>query len=325
MVHISFNQDKSCFTYGKNNGFAVYNCEPLKERFNRFSMDIEEDSVNIVEILFKSNIIAIVKTKKPNVLQIWDDHQEKVVGEIEFKHPVCSVLLKREYLLITTIDKTFLYHLQRLIKLTEWKTFHNSNGISSMAYSSKSIFAVLGEKAGEVRVKNLDADVEHCILAHNNPIALIALNMDGDKLATVSDRGTIVRIWDTSTGVLIKEFRRGIEVARVTSLSFDSNGTRILVSSDRGTLHVFSLGNDVGNKKSSITYFSNYLPQYFNSEWSAISFQVPVNSVCCFSPTPNIIYVINKDNVRFFKFKYNPEENVNNCIENTEICNLSNY
>ncbi len=34
-------------------------------------------------------------------------------------------------------------------------------------------------------------------MAHSHPLAALALNSDGKRLATASDKGTLVRIWNT--------------------------------------------------------------------------------------------------------------------------------
>ena len=53
---------------------------------------------------------------------------------------------------------------------------------------------------GHVRVELYDIRKATLIPAHETDLACIALSLDGMLLATASDRGTLVRIFDTQTG-----------------------------------------------------------------------------------------------------------------------------
>ena len=33
LLYVNFNQDQGCFAVGLVDGFRIYNCEPLRERF----------------------------------------------------------------------------------------------------------------------------------------------------------------------------------------------------------------------------------------------------------------------------------------------------
>jgi WD40 repeat protein len=70
------------------------------------------------------------------------------------------------------------------------------------------------------------------VAAHDNQLAALALSHDGSKLATASQKGTIVRIFDCATALPLRELRRGSTSASLYCLSFSSMGNRICCSSD---------------------------------------------------------------------------------------------
>jgi WD40 repeat protein len=69
----------------------------------------------------------------------------------------------------------------------------------------------------------------------------LVLNLEGTLLATASDKGTLVRIFDTVTGAKVREFRRGTTAANIYSIAFSRNSNYIIVGSDKGTVHVYAL------------------------------------------------------------------------------------
>lgn len=69
----------------------------------------------------------------------------------------------------------------------------------------------------------------------------MALNTKGNILATASDKGTLVRLFNTETGEQLQEVRRGSKKSEIYSLSFNPSSTFLSCSSDRGTIHIFSL------------------------------------------------------------------------------------
>ena len=60
-------------------------------------------------------------------------------------------------------------------------------------------------------------------------------------LATTSSKGILIRIYNILDGSLLQEVRRGADRAEIYSLAFSSTAQWLTVSSDKGTVHVFSL------------------------------------------------------------------------------------
>ena len=81
------------------------------------------------------------------------------------------------------------------------------------------------------------------INAHESELAALALNLSGTRLATASDKGTLVRVYDTQTGALQQELRRGADRAVIHSLCFDQLCKYLACSSDKGTVHIFKLSD----------------------------------------------------------------------------------
>lgn len=63
-------------------------------------------------------------------------------------------------------------------------------------------------------------------------------------LGTASGKGTVIRIYNTQTLDLVKEFRRGHDYASIESIAFDNKDKWLACSSDSGTVHIFSLSTN---------------------------------------------------------------------------------
>jgi len=79
------------------------------------------------------------------------------------------------------------------------------------------------------------------IEAHRAPLSCIAANRQGTRLATASDKGTIIRVFSIPDGQKLFQFRRGSMPSRIYSMSFNDDSTLLCVSSATDTIHVFKL------------------------------------------------------------------------------------
>lgn len=82
------------------------------------------------------------------------------------------------------------------------------------------------------------------IQAHRTPVTKVAFNIDGTLLATASDRGTLVRVFNSESGAKLHQLRRGSYAATIHCLSFSLPSNMLAVTSDSDTVHIFRLGSD---------------------------------------------------------------------------------
>lgn len=315
VLFIGFNCDQNCFFCSTETGFFVYNSDPFMERFRREF----DGGIGIIELLGRSNILALVgggnqPEYSPNKVIIWDDYQSKVITELEYTTEVLSVKCRESRVMVSLYHKTYIYNFSDLRLQHQYETYPNPKGICDLSLDGN-VLVVLGNRAGDVRVEHLNTKKSHIIHAHQSDISQLCLSQDGSLLATASKKGTLVRIWDTMSGDMIKELRRGIDPVNILSLTFNSNNTTLCVSSDKGTIHIYSLmarkelAQHEKNKKSTLSFMSGFLPTYFSSEWSYFSFQVPHfhNGKCAFSSEdPNTIIVLTHEG-RYYKYRIDAE------------------
>ncbi|KAG5473820.1 hypothetical protein LSCM1_04451 [Leishmania martiniquensis] len=80
---------------------------------------------------------------------------------------------------------------------------------------------------------------QRTIPAHHHAVAHLRFRPDGQLLATASELGTTVKLFDSNTGALLVELQRGHRPAAVLSLAVQQDAYRIAALSANGTLHVF--------------------------------------------------------------------------------------
>ena len=81
---------------------------------------------------------------------------------------------------------------------------------------------MMGNKRGYVKIYTVKANNEIDFECHQADIRTIALNADGTLLATASTKGTLIRVFDSTTGDALKEVRRGSESADVQCIAFSN-------------------------------------------------------------------------------------------------------
>merc|ERR1712223_1632084 len=80
------------------------------------------------------------------------------------------------------------------------------------------------------------------ISAHSGKLVAIKLSPSGKQVAAASERGTVIRVFNTTNGSKIYEFRRGLSrTASIHSLSFSPCGSFLACSSNTQTIHIFNL------------------------------------------------------------------------------------
>lgn len=218
-------------------------------------------------------------------------------GELCFRSEVRSVKLRRDRIAVVLDNKIFVYNLQDLKIRDHINTCNNPKGLCVLNTSKDRIVLACPDTGkGKALVKIYTEEKVVKIEAHETSLACLALNDDGNLLATASDKGTLIRIFNTQDGSLLQELRRGIDRAEIYCLAFNLTGEWLACSSDKGTIHIYSVGAEANNPKSGLRFMKKVLPKYFDSEWSFAQFRVKDSrTICSFVGDEPVLIVVSAD------------------------------
>ncbi|EOD38252.1 hypothetical protein EMIHUDRAFT_426412 [Emiliania huxleyi CCMP1516] len=269
VLYVGFNQDNGCFACGTDSGFRIFNCDPFRQTYRR---DFTNGGIGIVEMLFRCNILALVGGGRnprypPNKVMIWDDHQNRCIGEpclLSFRSEVKAVRMSRERVVVVLEYRIYVYNFAGgrpylgctsaiphlgytsvhifadLNLLHTIETISNPRGLCSLCADSRAcVIACCGLQKGHVRAELFDITRTTLISAHEASLSCIALSSYAMRHHTLWC--TLVRVWDTRSGQRLMELRRGAEPAAIQCMNFHADSSWLLVGSDHGTIHVFKL------------------------------------------------------------------------------------
>ncbi|XP_049765222.1 WD repeat domain phosphoinositide-interacting protein 4-like [Schistocerca serialis cubense] len=323
VISLRFNQDQGCFTCCMETGLRIYNVEPLVEKAH-LDLDLV-GSVCSCEMLHRTNLLAIVAGgPRPkfaeNTVLVYDDASKKFIMELTFPARVLAVRLRRDRMAVATCNQihvfTFPQPARRLLTL---ETRDNERGIcemSPMATSERQLLAFPGHKLGSVQLVDLasteagSSSAPVTVNAHRGALACLALNQQGTLIATASEKGTLIRVWDTVRRTLAVELRRGSDPATLYCINFSRDSEFLCCSSDKGTIHIFALKDTHLNRRSTFSKMG-FLGNYVESQWALANFTVPPECacICAFGSRTSVVAVCLDGT--FHKYVFNSDGNCN--------------
>ena len=246
-------------------------------------------------MLFKTNLFGIVGSDnnpdyKQNQVIMWDDSSKKILIKFTLKEKVLNLKIRREKIIIVCQNKIHFLNTKNFNIVGSVETGPNPLGLIGINYSIEKPIIVYpssdeDKSKGQLTLKHLDQINNLYINAHNHNISFIALSYNGLLLATASEDGKKIRIFETETGENLQELNRGKEKADIKYISIDFKNQFIAASSERGTIHIWSLSQSIekiknsgkvlmieeenSNKISNTgSYFGFIGMGYFKNEWS---------------------------------------------------------
>tara|TARA_Y100000389_G_C17434614_1_gene504725 strand:- start:339 stop:1397 length:1059 start_codon:yes stop_codon:yes gene_type:complete len=311
-TYISFNQTEKYACFGTPIGFYIYSLNPFKKVLSRKI----DSGVSIVKMLYESNIIIFVgKTDKGlypnNKLIIWDDCKKTVLGEITYNCPIENINVTKDYIVVLLDKKIYIYNFENLYLIKTIDIVGHPNKLLCMGLEHSDYLVYPGDAVGSINITKLSDEYLETIQAHNSNIENLSVSNDGKYIVTASEKGTIIRIFDTETLEKKNEFRRGCDPTTINDLKLSHNNAILLVSSVKGTIHLYNTGIDPDLHVENTSYDSYgmplikwALPQYFSDKFSFLQFNLAdISTVSSFDRTSSKIYSFGQDG-QYYELNY---------------------
>nr|XP_033332935.1 WD repeat domain phosphoinositide-interacting protein 2-like isoform X2 [Megalopta genalis] len=196
-------------------------------------------------------------------------------------------------------------------------TPRNLAGLCTLSINSdNSYLAYPGSNTiGEVQIfDTINLQAKNMIPAHDSPLAALAFCPSGNKVATASERGTVIRVFQVHDGTKLFEFRRGVKrCVSISSLAFSMDSMFLCCSSNTETVHIFKLEEPketlrqtteesqtwMGYLSKAVSASANYLPSQvtdvFNQGRAFASVHLPfqgLKNVCAITEVHEVLRLL---------------------------------
>ena len=209
-------------------------------------------------MLYKTNIILLVGLTEysnfsPKRITIWTTLKNTVLCiSHHFTSKIITAKINKQRMIIgeknylhiyETTTMNFLYsYVISDITLGNLILSRNSEKNNWFCYSTYkdegmvNVYDAMNQKGIKVQIK-----------AHKSPILKMSLNYEGDRLATCSCKGTIIRVFSLPKGDKLCTFKRGVSPAFIFCLNFSRNSEKLIATCDNGNLHLFDIKEEMEN------------------------------------------------------------------------------
>uniref|UniRef100_A0AAZ3PFT4 WD repeat domain phosphoinositide-interacting protein 2 n=1 Tax=Oncorhynchus tshawytscha TaxID=74940 RepID=A0AAZ3PFT4_ONCTS len=246
LLFANFNQDNTSLAVGTKSGYKFFSLSSVDKLEQIYECTDTED-VCIVERLFSSSLVAIVSLKAPRKLKVCHFKKGTEICNYSYSNTILAVKLNRQRLIVCLEESLYIHNIRDMKVLhTIRETPPNPSGLCALSISNDNCYLAYPGSAtiGEVQVfDTVNLRAANMIPAHDSPLAAVVFDASGTKLATASEKGTVIRVFSIPEGQKLFEFRRGVKrcVCVSVSLAFSMEGLYLSASSNTETVHIFKL------------------------------------------------------------------------------------
>ncbi|KAM8825528.1 WD repeat domain phosphoinositide-interacting protein 1 isoform 1-T1 [Synchiropus picturatus] len=264
----SFNQDSTSLAVGTKGGFKLFSLTSVEQL--DCIHESETPDVYIVERLFSSSLVVVVSANTPQRMNIFHFKKGTEICNYSYPNKILAVRLNRQRLVVCLEESIYIHNIKdmKLLK-TLLNTPPNPSGLCALSISHSSSYLAYPGSAAVGEIVVFDANSLSSVMvvpAHDTPIAALCFNAATTKLASASERGTVIRVFSIPEGQRLYEFRRGMKrYVSISSLSFSPDAQYLCASSNTETVHIFKLEQQSPSAAEESATWSSYVGKMFSA------------------------------------------------------------
>ncbi|XP_072167604.1 WD repeat domain phosphoinositide-interacting protein 2-like [Diadema setosum] len=244
LLFVNFNQDYTSLAVGTKNSYRLFSLTSVDKLEQIY--EHESEDICIVERLFSSSLVAVVSLTAPRKLKVCHFKKGTEICNYSYSNTILAVKLNRKRLIVALEESLYVHNIRDMKVLhTIRDTPPNPNGLCALSINNDNCYLAYpgSSQIGEVQIfDTVNLQAVTMISAHNSPLAALAFDTLGTKLATASEKGTVIRVFSIPEGKKLFEFRRGVKrCVSINSLAFSADAIFLCASSNTETVHIFKL------------------------------------------------------------------------------------
>uniref|UniRef100_A0A3Q3LN27 WD repeat domain, phosphoinositide interacting 1 n=1 Tax=Mastacembelus armatus TaxID=205130 RepID=A0A3Q3LN27_9TELE len=276
---VSFNKHPlSSLSVGTKTGYRLFSVTAV-DKLDCIHEGVECPHVYIVERLFSSSLVVVVSLSMPRRMNVYHFKKGTEICNYSYSNNILSVRLNRQRLVVCLEESVYIHNIKdmKLLK-TLLNTPTNPSGLCALSVNhSNSYLAYPGSATiGEITVYDANnLSTVTLIQAHDSPLAALTFSASGTKLASASEKGTVIRVFSIPEGQRLFEFRRGMKrYVSISSLSFSADAQFLCASSNTETVHIFKLEQHSPSQEEESPTWSAYVGKMFTAASTYLPTQV---------------------------------------------------
>uniref|UniRef100_A0AAY4BUF9 WD repeat domain phosphoinositide-interacting protein 2 n=1 Tax=Denticeps clupeoides TaxID=299321 RepID=A0AAY4BUF9_9TELE len=271
LLFANFNQDNTSLAVGTKSGYKFFSLSSVDKLEQIYECTDTED-VCIVERLFSSSLVAIVSLKAPRKLKVCHFKKGTEICNYSYSNTILSVKLNRQRLIVCLEESLYIHNIRDMKVLhTIRETPPNPSGLCALSISNDNCYLAYPGSAtiGEVQVfDTVNLRAANMIPAHDSPLAALAFDASGTKLATASEKVSVF-FWNRHPHAVIRK----CDVV-ICSLAFSMEGLYLSASSNTETVHIFKLETQREKPQEEPTTWTGYFGKVLMASTTYLPSQV---------------------------------------------------